>query len=170
MAKYTVTDGIAFDLESMPARPAIVPNLPGDIRARRAALNLSAFTGHDRLLLEAYRATAEIDPRQRLMVTLNAPDRPPDWADIGLLPPSRDVAETAELARRLRAEGWLRPGCRRAASPSRCRPSRGSRSRRCAQAQRQGASAFALCPEQPALPPAPALSAAFSAATYPYRP
>ena len=37
-------------------------------------------------------------------------------------------------------------------------------------AQRQGASAFALCPDQPALPPAPALSAAFSAATYPYRP
>ena len=53
MAEYTVTDGIAFDLGSMPARPAIVPSLPGDIRARRAALDLSAFTGHDRLLLEA---------------------------------------------------------------------------------------------------------------------
>ena len=29
MAKYTVTDGITFDLESMPARPAVVPSLPG---------------------------------------------------------------------------------------------------------------------------------------------
>ena len=90
-------------------RPAVVPSLPGEIRARRAALNLSAFTGHDRLLLEAYRATAELDPRQRLMVTLNAPGPPPEWADFGLLPQSRDVAETAGLARRLRAEGWLRP-------------------------------------------------------------
>jgi hypothetical protein len=37
-------------------------------------------------------------------------------------------------------------------------------------AQRRGAAAFALCPETPALPPTAALSAAFSAATYPYRP
>jgi len=38
------------------------------------------------------------------------------------------------------------------------------------QTQRQGGSAFALCPDQPALPPAPALSAAFSSSIYPYRP
>jgi peptidoglycan/xylan/chitin deacetylase (PgdA/CDA1 family) len=169
MAKYTVTDGIAFDLQSMPARPAVVPSLPGEIRARRAALNLSDFTGRGRLALEAFRATAEIDPRQRLMVNLPAPGPPPEWADVGLLPPSRDVAETADLARRLRAEGWLRPDAAgRVAFALPAEPRLQVEALR--QAQRHGASAFALCPDQPALPPAPALSAAFSAATYPYRP
>lgn len=169
MAKYTVTDGITFDLESLPARPAVVPGLPGEIRARRAALDLRAFTGHDRLLLEAYRATAEIDPRQRLMVSLDRPEAPPEWADIGLLPQSRDVAETAGLARRLRAEGWLRPDAAgRIAFALPAEPRLQVEALR--QAQRQGASAFALCPDQPALPPTPALSAAFSAATYHYRP
>ncbi len=169
MAKYTVTDGITFDLESMPARPAVIPSLPGEIRARRAALNLSAFTGHDRLLLEAYRATAKIDPRQRLMVTLNAPGPPPEWADVGLLPQSRDAKETVDLARRLRAEGWLRPDAAgRIAFELPADPRFQVEALR--QTQRQGASAFALCPDQPALPATPALSAAFSAATYPYRP
>jgi len=153
----------------MPVRPTIVPSLPGEIRAWRAALNPSAFTGHDRLLLEAYRATAKIDPRQRLMVTLNAPGPPPEWADVGLLPQSRDVAETADVAKRLRAEGWLRPDAAgRIAFTLPDEPRLQVEALR--EAQRQGASAFALCPDQPALPPAPALSAAFSAATYPYRP
>jgi poly-beta-1,6-N-acetyl-D-glucosamine N-deacetylase len=169
MAKYTVTDGITFDLQSMPARPAVVPGLPGEIRARRAALNLSDFTGRGRLVLEAYRATAGIDPRQRLMVNLPAQGPPPEWADVGLLPPSRDVAEATDLARRLRAEGWLRPDAAgRIAFALPAEPRLQVEALR--QAQRQGASAFALCPDQPALPPAPALSAAFSAATYPYRP
>jgi hypothetical protein len=153
----------------MPARPAVVPSLPGEIRARRAALNLSAFTGHDRLLLEAYRATAEIDPRRRVMVTLNAPGPPPEWADVGLLPPPRDAEETSALAARLRSEGWLRPDAAgRIVFALPAEPRLQVEALR--QAQRQGASAFALCPDQPALPPAPALSAAFSAATYPYRP
>jgi hypothetical protein len=171
MAKYSVTDGITFDLqvESLPARPAIVRSLPGEIRARRAALDLSAFTGHNRLLLEAYRATADIDPRQRLMVTLNAPGVPPEWADVGVLPPGRDVAEGAGLARRLRADGWLRPDAAgRIAFALPAEPRLQVEAMR--QAQRQGGSAFALCPDQPALPPAPALSAAFSASIYPYRP
>jgi hypothetical protein len=143
--------------------------MPGEIRARRAALKLSDFTGRGRLALEAYRATAEIDPRQRLMVILPAPGPPPEWADVGLLPQRRDVAETADLARRLRAEGWLRPDAAgRVAFALPAEPRLQIEALR--QAQRHGASAFALCPDQPALPPAPALSAAFSAATYPYRP
>jgi hypothetical protein len=103
------------------------------------------------------------------MVTLNAPGPPPEWADIGLLPPPRDAEEMSALAKRLRAEGWLRPDAAGriafalpAEAPLQVEALR--------QAQRQGASAFALCPDQPALPPAPALSAAFSGATYPYRP
>ena len=172
MAKYSVTDGITFDLEveTLPTRPSvIVPSHPGEIRARRAALDISTFTGHDRLLLEAYRATAHIDPRQRLMVTLNVPGAPPGWADVGILPPRRDAAETASLARRLRADGWLRPDAAgRIAFALPAEPRLQVEAMR--QAQRQGVSAFALCPDQPALPPAPALSAAFSSSTYPYRP
>jgi len=38
------------------------------------------------------------------------------------------------------------------------------------QAQRRGASAFAICPEPPALPASPELQAAFSAARFPYEP
>jgi hypothetical protein len=169
MAKYTVTDGISFDLDAMPVRPAAVLSLPGEIRARRTALDLSAFTGHDRLLLEAFRATANIDPRQRLMVTLDAPGRPPEWADIGLLPQASNVAEITDLAKQLRAEGWFRPDTAgRVAFSLPAEPRLQVEAMR--QAQRQGASAFALCPDQPALPSAPALSAAFSAATSPYLP
>jgi peptidoglycan/xylan/chitin deacetylase (PgdA/CDA1 family) len=172
MAKYSVTDGNTFDLEveTLPAQPTvIVPSLPGVIRARRTALDISAFTGHDRLLMEAYRAMAQIDPRQRLMLIFDKPSVPPGWADIGLLPPSRNAAEAAGLAKRLRAEGWLRPDAAgRIAFSLPAEPRFQVDALR--QAQRQGASAFALCPDQPAFPPTPALSAAFSAATYPYRP
>ena len=172
MAKYSVTDGISFDLEveTLPAKPSvIVPSHPGEIRARRAALDISTFTGHDRLLLEAYRATAHIDPRQRLMATLNIPGIPPGWVDVGIVPPSRDVAEAVDRARRLRAGGWLRPDAAgRVAFALPADPRLQVEVMR--QTQRQGGSAFALCPDQPALPAAPALSAAFSASTYPYRP
>jgi hypothetical protein len=172
MAKYSVTDGISFDLEveTLPVqRSVIVPSHPGEIRARRSALDISTFTGHNRLLLEAYRATAHIDPRQRLMLTLDARGIPPEWADIGVLPPSRDLAEAAARARRLRAEGWLRPDAAgRIAFSLPAEPRLQVEMMR--QTQRQGGSAFALCPDQPALPPAPALSAVFSSSLYPYRP
>ena len=168
MAKYTVTDGISFDLETMPGRPVAVLSLPGEIRTRRAALDISAFTGHDRLLLEAFRATANIDPRQRLMVTLDGLERPPEWADIGLLPHG-SVAEMTDLAKQLRAEGWFRPDTAgRVAFSLPAEPRLQVEALR--EAQRQGASAFALCPEPPPLPSAPSLSAAFSAATSPYLP
>ena len=43
MAKYTVTDGITFDLQSMPARPAVGPSLPGKSgrAARRSTCRIS---------------------------------------------------------------------------------------------------------------------------------
>jgi hypothetical protein len=65
------------------------------------------------------------------------------------------------LAGRLRAEGWLRPEVSgRVAFSLPAEPERQIEALR--QAQRQGASAFALCPKAPALPPSAALSAAFS--------
>jgi hypothetical protein len=68
-----------------------------------------------------------------------------------------------------RVEGWLRPDVAgRVALTLPALPTLQAEALR--QAQRQGASAFALCPEPPTLPPAAPLAAAFSAATYPYKP
>lgn len=169
MAKYTVTDGIAFDLLSAPQQPAIVPGQAGEIRARRAALDLNAFTGHERLLLESYRATAYIDQRQRLLVNLFAAGGPPEWADVGRLPAPRDAREMAALAEQMRAGGWLRPdstGRIAFALPTEQRHQVAA----LREAQRRGASAFAICPEPPALPASPELRAAFSASRFPYKP
>ena len=168
MLRYTTPDGVAIDMPPLPATP-IVPTLRGDIRARRATLDLSAFDARVRLGLAAYRAAAGIDPRQRLMVGLAEPAGPPDWADIGVLPPSRDGASTAALAKLLASEGWLKPEVSgRVALSLPAAPAQQPEALR--QAQRQGAAAFALCPEPPQLPPSASLSAAFSASTYPYRP
>ena len=161
MTRQTAADGIAF------AAPVtgtnIVADLPGDIRARRAALDPAAFDARTRLAIAAYRGAATIDPRQRLMLQMLHAGGPPDWADIGLLPPTEDVAATATLARRLRAEGWLRPDVSGRVALS--LPAEAARQvEALRQAQRQGASAFALCPQPPALPPTRALSSAFSSA------
>lgn len=169
MMRHAASDGVAIDAPapSPPARIAI--DMPGDIRARRALVDPGSFDARTRLALAAYRAAAAIDPRQRLMLVMNEAAGPPDWADIGLMPPTRDASETGALAKRLQAEGWLRPDVAgRVAFTLPANPGRQVDALRAA--QRRGASAFALCPQTPALPPAAALSAAFSAATYPYRP
>ena len=169
MMRQTAPDGITVDLPALPSDTHIVADQPSDIRARRAALDVASLDGRTRLALAAYRAAAEIDRRQRLMLGLGDAVGPPDWADIGLMPASRDVAATGALAERLRAQGWLRPEVSgRVAFSLPADPARQVEALR--RAQRLGAAAFALCPEPPALPPAAALSAAFSAATYPYRP
>jgi biofilm PGA synthesis lipoprotein PgaB len=167
MTRHTAADGLAIDAPA-PAGPIVVEQ-PGDIRARRARLDPASFNGRTRLALAAFRASAAIDPRQRLMLVTNEPVGPPDWADIGLMPASRDGTATGALAQRLRAEGWLRPEVSgRVAFTLPSDPARQVEALRAA--QRRGAAAFALCPGTPALPPTAALSAAFSAATYPYRP
>jgi biofilm PGA synthesis lipoprotein PgaB len=167
MTRHTAADGLAIDAPA-PSGPIVVDQ-PGDIRARRARLDPASFNGRTRLALAAFRASAAIDPRQRLMLVTNESVGPPDWADIGLMPPSRDGTATGALAQRLRAEGWLRPEVSgRVAFTLPSDPARQVEALRAA--QRRGAAAFALCPGTPALPPTAALSAAFSAATYPYRP
>ena len=169
MLRHARPDGIVIDMPLPAAHRVIVADRPESIRARRAALNPDHLSGAARLGLAAYRAAAGIDPRLRLMLAMEQPAGPPDWADIALLPPSADVAEIAALAGRLRAEGWLRPEVSgRVAFSLPAEPERQIEALR--QAQRQGASAFALCPNSPELPPSAALSAAFSAADYPYRP
>jgi len=86
-----------------------------------------------------------------------------------LLAPSPDATATAALARRLRSEGWLRPDVAGRVALS-LPADRGQQVEAIRQAQRHGATAFALCPQAPPLPPSAALAATFSAATYPYRP
>jgi biofilm PGA synthesis lipoprotein PgaB len=169
MMRQTAPDGVAIDVPAPSSGARIAADVPGDIRAERARLDPASLDSRTRLALAAYRAAAVIDPRQRLMLGLAEAVGPPDWADIGLMPPARDVAATGELAGRLRAGGWLSPEVSgRVAFSLPSDPARQVEALR--RAQRQGAAAFALCPEVPALPPTATLSAAFSAATYPYRP
>jgi peptidoglycan/xylan/chitin deacetylase (PgdA/CDA1 family) len=169
MLRYARPDGVVIDAPLPTVDGAIVADRPEIVRARRAALNPTRLGGLARLGLAAYRAAAEIDPRLRLMLTMGGPAGPPDWADIGLLPPSEDAGQITTAAARLRADGWLQPDVSgRVAFSLPVEPERQVEALR--QAQRLGASAFAVCPQSPALPPSAALAAAFSAASYPYRP
>ena len=107
MNRYTVSEGMAIDGDATGQR--IVADLPGDIRARRASLDLATLDPSSRLALLAFRGVTSIDARQRLMLVSSVPGGPPDWADRALLPPVPDAAAMAALTRRLRGEGWLRP-------------------------------------------------------------
>ncbi|HEY2752445.1 poly-beta-1,6-N-acetyl-D-glucosamine N-deacetylase PgaB [Phenylobacterium sp.] len=168
MLRYSRPDGITLDLPT-PAGSAVAADRPEEIRDRRSALNAGRLDSRTALGLAAYRAAAGIDPRLRLMLEEVQPGGPPDWADIALLPPSRDAEEVGALASRLRANGWLQPNVAgRVAFSLPADPVQRLNALRVA--QRQGASAFALCPDAPALPPAATLSAVFSAVTYPHRP
>jgi peptidoglycan/xylan/chitin deacetylase (PgdA/CDA1 family) len=169
MVRYTRPDGIVIDMPVAPVAGEIVADRPESIEARREALDPSQLDATDRLGLAAFRAAAAIDPRLRLMLALGQPAGPPDWADIGLLPPSDDAGQMTALAGRLRTEGWLQPDVAgRVAFSLPANPDQQIEAQR--NAQRLGASAFALCPEPPALPPPAMFSASFSAATYPYKP
>ena len=107
MNRYTVSEGMALDGDATGQR--IVADLPGDIRARRASLDLATLDPSSRLAMLAFRGVTSIDARQRLMLVSSVPGGPPDWADRALLPPVPDAAAMTALTRRLRGEGWLRP-------------------------------------------------------------
>jgi biofilm PGA synthesis lipoprotein PgaB len=169
MLRFARPDGVVIDMPVPTAPGSIIADRAENIRARRTALDLSRLDSLVRRGLVAYRAAAAIYPRLRLMLAMAQPAGPPDWADVALLPPSEDVGQIAALAGGLRAEGWLRPDVSgRVAFSLPVEPEQQIEALR--QAQRQGASAFALCPQAPVLTPSAALAAAFSAATYPYRP
>jgi biofilm PGA synthesis lipoprotein PgaB len=169
MARYTAADGVVIDMQPPPGPVEIVDALPGEIRARRQVVNPVTLDAQAQLGLAAFRAAAAIDPRLRLVLAMNKPAGPPAWADIGLLPPSADAEQMASLAAQFRAEGRLRPAAAgRTAFTLPVAPDEQVAAMRLA--QRQGASAFALCPEPRAAPPEPTLSATFSSATYPYKP
>ena len=125
MNRYTVSEGIALDGDATGGR--IVAGLPGDIRARRASLDLATLDPSSRLACSPFAAHVDRSaaaPDARIVGAGGAAG----LGRQGLLPPVPDAAAMAALTRRLRAEGWLRPGCRRPPRCSACRPTRRSRS------------------------------------------
>jgi poly-beta-1,6-N-acetyl-D-glucosamine N-deacetylase PgaB len=168
MSRYARADGVLINLPDAVPSGDIVANQPQDIRARRAALDPAQMESWTALGVQAFRAAAAINPRIRLMVAPAQPAGPPDWADAGLLPPTADAVQTGALAGRLRSEGWLRPDVTgRVILSLPQAPGRQIAALR--EGQRQGATAFALCPTPPVLPPSKALAHAFSAASYPHK-
>jgi peptidoglycan/xylan/chitin deacetylase (PgdA/CDA1 family) len=169
MSRYVRADGIVIDLPAEVGSSTMAAGRPEEIRARREGLDPARLDRWTALGLAAFRAAADINPRLHLMVATAAPAGPPDWADIGLLPQGGDARKTEALAARLHKVGWLRPGS--AGRVALSLPADPAEQLDALQrAQRQGATALALCPKSPALPAPAALSAAFSAATYPHRP
>jgi peptidoglycan/xylan/chitin deacetylase (PgdA/CDA1 family) len=168
LVRHVPSDGVAIDMRA-PAGATVVADLPGEIRARRTALDISTLDARTQLGVSAYRAVAAIDPRLRLMILTDDVRQVPDWADVTVLSPRKDAAQTAAVAGRLRAGGWLRPDAAgRIALSLPQNPDQQIKALR--QAQRLGASAFAACPGPTALPAPAGLAAAFSAAVYPHRP
>ncbi|KAB2855747.1 MAG: poly-beta-1,6-N-acetyl-D-glucosamine N-deacetylase PgaB [Sphingopyxis terrae] len=168
MARYTTADGYAVAIAPAPDLATPIADAPAQLRARRERTDIASLAPDARAGFVAFRAATAIDPLARLLVPLKPGETPSALADIGLLPPVGDADAASALAARLRKARWLSPdNAGRIAIALPADPDRQVEALR--QAQRQGASAFALCPDAP-LPPSAALSAAFSAATYPYRP
>jgi peptidoglycan/xylan/chitin deacetylase (PgdA/CDA1 family) len=168
MLRNARADGVAVEAPPVAGEPAI-PLRRDAARARRAALDLGQLPPETQLGLEAYRAAAAIDPGLRLMLMMSRAGAPPGWADIAVQPQAADVAEALALASRLKAGGWLEPeSAGRIAFSLPPGPEPAVEALR--QAQRRGASNFALCPGPTSLSAPGALPEAFSASTYPYRP
>lgn len=165
LMRQATPDGLAFDIDSPLPPPPFVPDLPGDVRARRARVDLAAMPADVRLALASYKAAAAIDPRQRLLVGLREPAGAPEWADVAMLPAASDVSDSVALARRLKADGWLRPEMAGRVALTLPADDR-LKVEALRRSQAQGVAAFAVCPAPPALPPSPELAAAFSASTY----
>jgi peptidoglycan/xylan/chitin deacetylase (PgdA/CDA1 family) len=167
MLRHAAADGIVVDAPAQPPSPASPHK--NAVRGRRAALDPAALDPGSRQALAIYRAAATVDPVLRLMLAVPAPVGPAAWADYVLSPAAAGADALAQQATQLRTQGWLRPDLAghvvlgMPAAPS-------AQVDGLRRAQRQGATGFAVCPGGPALPPSAALSAAFSAASFPYRP
>jgi biofilm PGA synthesis lipoprotein PgaB len=167
MLRHAAADGIVVEAPAQP--PSVASGHKNAVRQRRNTLDPATLDPGSRQALAVYRAAVAIDPVLRLMLSVPAPTGPADWADYVLSPPAADANGLAQQAARLRTEGWLRPEFAghvvlgMPAAPA-------GQADGLRRAQRQGATGFALCPGMPALPPSAALAAAFSAASFPYRP
>lgn len=166
MIRHVAADGLVLESPVQSASP--LAEARHAIRARRAALDETSLDPATRRAVEVYRAGAAVDPRLRLMLALPQPGGPPEWADLALLPPPADARTFVQTAHELQRQDWFRPDV--AGRVALSLPVASTQQVAALQsAQRLGATAFAACPAA-LLPPPPGLSAAFSAATFPYRP
>ena len=167
MLRRMPADGVAVDAGALPA--SMSDARKGAIRRRRAALDPSTLDSLSVRALQAFRAAASIAPGLRLLLSTPKLAGPVDWADYTMGPPAQDAAALDVEARTLRARGMLRPdlaGHTVLTLPT----SRGQQRPALLAAQRQTASAFALCAGGISLPAEASLVSAFSSATFPRKP
>jgi peptidoglycan/xylan/chitin deacetylase (PgdA/CDA1 family) len=163
MFRHAAADGLVLEaapvLAASDADDATQPSsTPWDLAARRR----TADPGTE--AWRAYRAAAAIAPTLRLMLTAADPTPRTRWpaplADILLLPAGADPEK-------LGAAQWFEP--RQSGRVALTLPAT-STVRAMRDAQREGATAFALCPGDAWLDSGTALARTFSSATYPLRP
>jgi peptidoglycan/xylan/chitin deacetylase (PgdA/CDA1 family) len=172
--RYAGVDGMALD-----ATPQIMllgadataqpSSTRWDVAARRRMADPAVFSGVDAGTWDAYRAAVAIKPQLKLMLIAQAPVTATRWpaplADILLLPPSVEAGGVAH---------WLEPKQSGRVALTLPAGSSSDLVDTMRAAQRQGATAFALCPGDPVLDleggSAATLSHAFSSATYPLKP
>jgi biofilm PGA synthesis lipoprotein PgaB len=178
MMRAVPADGIAIEAPGAATPQPGQSSTPWAARAERARGAAAGLDAGQALALKAARTAAVVDPRLRLMLVAPdaAPAGPPAFADLFLLPPVGDADASGALARQLRTAGWLHPALAGRVALS-IPATDGGKALRAA--QQVGAAGFALCPDalQPTdgSPHAPALAsaelkAAFSAATFPFKP
>jgi hypothetical protein len=145
-----------------------------ETRARRRAIDPATLDTDGRAALAAWHAATAIEPQLMLMLIAPTADISSRWpaplADLLLLPPAANPAETHRLAKQLAAAGWLQPtqsGRVVISLPPGPAPVLAETTRN---AQRKGATALAICPAAGRSFVDPVLAAAFSAATFPRRP
>jgi peptidoglycan/xylan/chitin deacetylase (PgdA/CDA1 family) len=164
LVRNAAADGLVLDatpeLARLGADAATQPTSSRwDLAARRQSVDAAMLTGTDALQWRAYQAVIAIRPALRLMLEVNAPVPATRWpaplADLLLLP----TADTTKIA------AWLDP--LQSGRVALTLPANGAADAM-RTAQRQGATAFALCPAD--LDRDPVLSSTFSAATYPLQP
>lgn len=167
MLRVSGADGVALEGPGAARpEPGQSPS-PWSVRAAREQARPDDLLS--RRALAAARAADAIEPRTRLL--LFAPQQgaagPPPWADALVLPPAPDRAGIAAVAEALGRAGWMRPewaGRTALGLPPQDRPAA------IRTAQQLGAAGLSLCPATGPLPDDPSLRAAFSAASFPYKP
>jgi hypothetical protein len=141
----------------------------GAIRRHRDAIDPATLDPRSAGALRAFRAAQSIAPELRMLLAMPAVAGPVAWADYVMGPPAPEATALEAQARTLRAQGFLRPdlaGHTLLSLPTSPREQRPA----LLAAQRQTASAFALCSGGSMPAAAPSLAGVFSSATFPRKP
>jgi hypothetical protein len=167
MLRRVPADGVALDAGALPA--SMSDPRRGAIRRNRDAVDAASLDPRSAGALRSFRAAQSIAPELQMLLAMPAVAGPVAWADNVMGPPAPDAAALDAQARSLRAQGFLRPDLAGHTVLSLPTSPRAQRSALLA-AQRQTASAFALCAggAMPAVDPS--LAGVFSSATFPRKP